>query len=222
MKSTDALWLYGSVARGTHGPTSDLDILWVTDNRSAQTSKVTEHLADLPQLDFLAVRKYSWREVIVMAGYGSLFLHHIALEGQPLMPGEGKARLEMILGDLPAYTKAAHDVRGFRIAVTDVRNSLLDGGDPAFELSTVATIIRHASILACFLLGNLVFDRRASITYAFGAAGMEELIDDALALYEHRLLQARGIPPTTPASAELAWPWLAATDVFIDRLEAIS
>ena len=104
----------------------------------------------------VSISRYSWDEIRGMARYGSLFLHHIRLEGRPLYEAEScRGRLHATVAELGEYTLARRDIRGFKVVLADIAESLESGGSRVFELSVLATVIRHASILGCWLIGAL-------------------------------------------------------------------
>lgn len=175
------VWLYGSVARDTYTENSDLDILMLP--RDATSFDLQSVIRGLPRHEFCSVTSYSWDEVIRMAEYGSLFLVHLRSEGR-LLHAEGSGRgLQGILDELPPYTRARRELRGFAMALNDGLENLREGGDVAFELGVAGRVIRHASILTCYLAGDPTFDRTASITRAFGFSGLTaEDLGRALAL----------------------------------------
>ncbi|MEV4261648.1 nucleotidyltransferase domain-containing protein [Kribbella sp. NPDC049584] len=202
------IWLYGSVARGTADDGSDVDILIVTD----ETGPV-----DVPDGEHVSVRTYGWSAVEQMAAYGSLFLLHLKREGRPLTTPE-PSRLRELLVDLPPYQRTADDIEGFRIGLADARESLLDGGSADFELSVIATVVRHCSILACYLLGTPLFDRTTSIRTAFRATGLARDADGAVDLYRFRLAEARGIAAPIAADVGVGMHWAAIADKFVCRV----
>lgn len=175
------VWLYGSVARDSYNEQSDLDILVLP--RDTSPVELASVIQDLPQREFCSVTSYSWDEVARMAEYGSLFLVHLRSEGR-LLHEDGSGRsLQAILDELPPYTRTRRELRGFGMALDDGLENLQEGGDVRFELGVVGRVIRHASILTCYLAGDPTFDRTTSITKAFGLSGMaaEDLLR-ALAL----------------------------------------
>lgn len=218
--SANEIWVYGSVARGTHSPYSDLDVLVVAD-AAPDPSLVESSVAALPQLRHLSVRRYSWREVEEMAGYGSLFLLHLKLEGQLLHASEPTNGLTDLLTRLPPYRNGVRDIRGFSQALDDARWGLGDSlheDDFLFELGTIATVIRHCSILACYKLGTPRFQLADSIGLSFDAAGMSEFTVAAIELYRFRLATARQIPAPIRPSLGLANLWLSRAQTFVERV----
>lgn len=216
-------FLYGSVARGDEVPgVSDLDVLLVSD------SEVGDHLpqimkltARLPQAQHLSVAHYSWEEVSGMARYGSLFLWHVKTEGRALIQTIGTERFINTLSLLPEYQGASRDLNGFAISLRDVSDSLKDGGDVAFELGVIATVIRHASILACAQLNNPTYDRRSSVFTSFEALGLREFAHEAVDIYQFRLSAARGLRPQISPSINLANKWLSIASTLVQRMERL-
>jgi hypothetical protein len=163
------VWLYGSVARGSHTVRSDLDVLVVSD-AEVGAAFLKSAVSNLPQQQHLAARRYTWDEVAQMADYGSLFLVHLKLEGRRLTPIDGDSALSALLAKLPPYRLEDRDARGFWEALEDVEWGLDDAQDMddiAFELGVLATVIRHCSILACYKLRDPQFQTDRSIATAF-------------------------------------------------------
>lgn len=195
------VWLYGSVARGTHSSQSDLDILAVPRGAGVRTEFIAELVADLPQSQFCSVASYSWEELRRMSKYGSLFLLHLRMEGRLLAGwGEGTG-LEKLLADLPNYSRKARELQGFAVALSDGVESVQDGGELGFEIGIAGRVIRHASILTSYLADRPCFDRDPSIRTAFADVGMEADADRAVAITTE--LRRRDAPPfATPPSRE--------------------
>ena len=185
MKENWSVWTYGSVARGDADRLSDHDVL-VVGPESGELGAVMKE-AGLDG-DAVSISRYSWEEIVGMAAYGSLFLHHVRLEGRPLYENDAcRGRLRGVLGELGAYALAPRDVQGFKTVLGDVAESLQRGGAEAFELSVLGTVIRHASILGCWLLGNPTFGRLAPVKFFSAAAGLAVGMPDFERLYMYRL-----------------------------------
>lgn len=214
------IWVYGSVARGTHSRSSDLDVLVVADTDPAP-SLVEESVAGLPQVQHLSVRRYSWHEVSEMADYGSLFLLHLKLEGHLLHTTYPATGLAELLEKLPPYQNEARDIRGFAQALDDTRWALddtLDEDDVLFELGSIATVIRHCSILACYKLNAPRFQVTDSIKASFAAVEMSEFTEAAIELYQFRLATARQIPAPTRPNLTLANLWLGRAQRYVEKV----
>ena len=180
-----SVWVYGSVARGDADRVSDFDVL-VVGPESGELGTVM--MAAGICRDEASISRYSWDEVVGMAKYGSLFLHHVRLEGRTVYESDTcKGRLRTILSELGEYALAPRDVRGFKTVLGDVAESLRQGGAEAFELSVLGTVIRHASILGCWLLGKPTFGRLAPVESFAAAAGMGGCMADFERLYMYRL-----------------------------------
>lgn len=165
-----SLWLYGSQARGDDDEFSDRDLLLVGPETARHEPDVSDTLRRPTSLS-----RYEWPEIEQMAEYGSLFLVHLRSEGVELSGTEfGRKRLHTLLGTMPEYRHATRDIRGFRTLLDDVRRSLDAGGSWPFELATLGGMIRHASVLACYLTGPAVFGRIAAIRTAGTRLAMEE------------------------------------------------
>lgn len=148
------IWLYGSRARGTADDASDTDLLSVGNANAAPEVRTAY---PYPRL---AVSQYEWAEIEAMWSYGSLFLHHLKIEGIRLEPrGATSSRLARLLGDLPPFARASHDLATFRRAADEARRSLADGGWPDLELQVMATVVRHAAILGCYCVGEPDYGR---------------------------------------------------------------
>ena len=168
MSRGTAIWVYGSSARGDGDDLSDLDVLVVGPMRSSIVTMISRMTSGDR---YPSISSYSWREIRVMAGYGSLFLHHLRLEAYPLHEDDAcRGRLRQTLVEMGRYTRASKDVSAFRAVLHDVEKSLIVGDLVVFELSVLATVIRHASILGCWLLGEPRFGRIQPVEWFSSAA----------------------------------------------------
>jgi Nucleotidyltransferase domain len=204
-------WLFGSNARGDADEVSDVDILvaGMSDPAAFQSLGFPE--------DRLSIVRYEWRELQQMAAYGSLFLHHVALEGRQLQPN-GHSMLANLLVRLPAYKRADQELNSFETVLTDVAGSL--GGDhsPPFELAVIATTMRHACILGCYGIGQPTFGRSAAFKLFLSHVDRDSLIDPAIRLYKFRLYEdGRCEMPFRPTTSDVEW-WLETTRAVISQV----
>ncbi|HED12443.1 MAG TPA: nucleotidyltransferase domain-containing protein [Gammaproteobacteria bacterium] len=181
-----AVWLYGSRARGDEDVLSDVDIFVVSDTEVSK-KEVTQLVPELP--GDISISQYSWSEVIGMADYGSLFLHHLRTEGQVLWEAEiGKGQLFKLLSEIGDYKYARRDICGFMAVLEDVKTSLESGGVFTYELGVLGTVLRHSSILGCWLNGNPSFGRIAPVQRIVSRYGLSpEIAAEFPGLYEYRL-----------------------------------
>lgn len=217
------IWVYGSVARGTHSAFSDLDVLVVSDGEP-DPSLVRTAIADLPQAEHHSVRRYSWGEIAEMADYGSLFLLHLKLEGRLLFSTSEASMVSKMLSSLPDYRYELRDILGFLGALDDVSWALSDAQDDddvLFELGVIATVIRHCSILACYKLHAPRFQMADSIRTSFSAVGMSVLAAQAIELYDYRLATARNIPLSKRPSVHEVNLWLVRARRYVQEVSRL-
>ena len=181
-----AIWLYGSHARGVADYVSDLDVLVISN--SSIRLKDLQRRASL-SLDNVAVSRYTWTEAETMAGYGSLFLHHVRLEGTPLYESpDHVGSLARILNSMGQYAFADRDIRGFQRVLDDVAESLGSNTLEVFEYTVLGTLIRHSSILGCWLLGTPEFGRYEAVTKFVRLRNLRpDIAQDFPELYQYRL-----------------------------------
>ena len=215
-----AVWLYGSHSRGDADAESDID-LFVASDEDIPPEAINVGAFRLRSPG--SVSRYSWSEVEGMAAYGSLFLHHIRLEGCPLYEASSQeGRLGGILSRMSGYRLAERDLRGFRAVLEDVARSLGSGGAEIFELSVLGTVLRHASILGCWLLGRPSFGRTTPVDRFVTYTGLPSSISRGFReFYRFRLFVEgrlqKGMLPRQPASAV----WLSRAREVVDCMEAV-
>ena len=141
--------------------------------------------------DLLQVSHYTWEEVESMSRYGSLFLHHIAIEATALLyEGNAHARMSKLLCSLPPYQLAGRDLKGFKSIIKDVQLGLAAGLPPCFELAVLGGVARHVSVLACYLAGVPTFGRDC-ITRAVGFLDMPGVLSKLQLAHSFRLFEER-------------------------------
>ena len=93
-----------------------------------------------------------------------------------------------MLENLGPYTRAAEDLSAFNVVLEDVERSLVVGDVVDFDLSVLATVIRHASILGCWVLGEPCFGRTWPVDhFAHTAIGDSRAMAGFADLYGYRL-----------------------------------
>ncbi len=180
------LALYGSRARGDCDELSDIDMLSIGDERG----KINVDQTD-PRL---CVSHYSWSEFEAMHRYGSLFLRHLKIQARPFdFNITGLERYTKLMSTLPVYKRVSRDIESFRRALEDVRQAL-EAGDTAleFELASLATTVRHSSILGCYLAGKLEFGRYTSVSTFCNITNLPSSIaSEFVELYQFRMMIER-------------------------------
>lgn len=183
------IWLYGSYARGDFDERSDIDVLVVGPHTPDMLTTLSRRFGHR-----LSVSAYTWEEIAKMKKDGSLFLLHLHREGRFLESSSGEeSLLAGQLEALPSYRHVVRDLRSFVEAVDDVAESISFDFSLAFELSILATVFRHASVLGCYVIGQPTFGRnRPVLTFGCHAGLDKKLMNQILGLYEFRLESARG------------------------------
>ena len=208
------LWLYGSRARGDSDALSDTDLLVVGDQGVDIAPAIDE--LDYPRI---SPSFYSWDEVERMAAYGSLFLRHVAAEGERLRASTtAPRRLPALLANLPAFSRSRQDLSGFRRALAESRASLRDGGWPDFECEVVATVARHAAILGAYCVGEAAFGRERPFHIAGAALGYAPA---EVALLAGPATAWRLHQPGAHTAQSAINAWLGLVGRFLDDLEAV-
>ncbi len=213
-----AVMLYGSHARGDTDTLSDLDVLLVAEDPPSLQRPNSSYT-----LDGVSVSSsYSWSEIAIMRETGSLFLVHLGQEGRLIAStGRGEARLSAHLRNLPRYKNAGTDVASFATSLEDVR-AALDGDNPAvrFEMAALATLVRHASILGCYLLGQAHFGRYSAVSHFVTVAGLPaEIPVHFPSLYQFRLAQDGRHPLPALPDQEFIRQWVGWAWQVVRRLE---
>ena len=186
MKEDIVLWLYGSKARGDSDNFSDTDLLVI-----GNCIKDLKYAKQLIPKDFLNVNLnfHSWKEIQSMAKYGSLFLHHLKIEGKCIYKGElAKDKLLYFFSNLKDYKKSRSDLKSFLRVVKETKQSLINNEMLAFDLSVLATVIRHCSILGCWHLKKPCFNRIKPVKYLTKRLRLSKInIEEYSELYKYKL-----------------------------------
>lgn len=214
--STTEIWLYGSSARGDNRDDSDVDVLVAGDD----VDLVAE--LKLPRADRLSISHYGWDEIEQMASYGSLFLHHIKLEGKPLLESPAH-QMRSLLDGLGEYQRAERELDSFRRVLQDVETSLACDYSAPFELSVVGTAARHAAILGCYVSGEPNFGRDSAFRSLLPRLGYKSAeIDEFVSLYRFRRAEDLLHPlPGQCSSAEVS-SWVLRVRRLIDQVEVLA
>lgn len=206
-------WLYGSVARGDVDGLSDIDVLVAGEFEERD-------LAQLPYPEErLSIVRYDWAELEHMASYGSLFLHHVSLEGRPLGVARSGSRLSTLLDGLPSYVRAQRELASFVTVLEDVERSLGRDHSPTYELSVIATALRHACILGCYAIGRPSFGRSSAFAVFLSHVGLDAVVEDAQHLYGFRLFEDGRSPAPFDASTEDVRFWLRRARMVVAEVE---
>jgi hypothetical protein len=178
--------LYGSAARGDDDILSDVDLLIVGNSVERQ-----------PSFPGATVVRYTWPEFTEMSDYGSLFLRHLGMEGRIVDANdEGRCLYWRCVKNLPDYRRALFDLRSFELAITDSELALIEGDTSVeFELASLATVMRHCSILASYLMGSENYSRTGAVDLCCDRLGLgEDPKREFRMLYTYRIAIVRGLP----------------------------
>jgi hypothetical protein len=178
--------LYGSAARGDDDIFSDLDLLIVDD-----------YVGRPPSWPWATVVRYTWAEFIEMSGYGSLFLRHLRMEGCIVSADdEGRCLYRRFLKSLPRYSRALFDLSSFELAINDSELALIQGDTSVeFEMASLATVMRHCSILGSYLMGSEDFSRSGALDLCCDRLGLgADPKHEFRRIYNYRIAIARSMP----------------------------
>jgi hypothetical protein len=132
------IYAFGSVCRGDISPSSDIDLLAITDGHD-------------PRFDPDCYSIYSYRRISELWQEGNPFAWHLALESKLLFASDENDYLKS-LGNPAPYRNCVSDCEKFYALFCDARTSLADSpASRVFDLSTIFLSVRN--IASCFSLG---------------------------------------------------------------------
>ena len=157
-----AVCLAGSVARGNHQSDSDLDLIVITEQRLRRSDllgRLPEGLRD-GRVSLLSFSREQWLEE---ARDGSLFVHHVRLEGQPLFDPEGVLRQGLALSAARA-PNVARELRRQLNRLRLYREPERLNGQHLFALSHLYAIGKAVAIARCVGLGENTFVKEHALS----------------------------------------------------------
>lgn len=219
MTDNVAVLLYGSHARGDVDSLSDCDVLLISD--APQRASDWRHLFGEKVKD-IAVTTYSWSEISGMAKYGSLFLQHIKTEGKPVYIGDSVSdKLCGILESIGEYKHARRDIAGFKSVIADVERSC-KYSSITYECAVIATVIRHAAILGCWMLGEPDFGRITPVVKMTEKLGFNpRMADEFAGFYKYRLYADSRLSEIDEPVTSMLLFWVNNAKEIINSLEGL-
>lgn len=212
--------LYGSRARSDHDAFSDTDILHVIEDSEIINECHIDFQAD-PGAANRSI--YSWKELRSLQTSGSLFLLHLRNEGKIIdWVGNGLSQYLQILDGLKPYSNVNRDLIGFDTALSDCLIQVgINGTCLEYELSVVATVVRHSSILGCYLANSPEFGRYSAVAkFCSLVSHQGRISDDFASLYQFRLAQdGRHSFPKVPPVNEIN-DWLYEAIGYLDKVRS--
>lgn len=204
LEATDAIYLYGSMARGDVSVDSDCDLLIAIrdcdDKSFERLTKATEGWHTELNCEFAL---YQISALKAMQKKGSLFLWHIKTEGIELFSnGE---ELKGILAQLPAYNGGAEAISEYAEIMKDID---IDNTDEIevinYNLSVMSTLIRNICIICSYELGTPRFGRISPVEVCADHFGEQFPIDmqQYKMLYRYRVAVNRN--KSMPHQADIA------------------
>ncbi|NCB47671.1 nucleotidyltransferase domain-containing protein [bacterium] len=164
-----AIMLYGSVARNDADEFSDFDLLVATD---AQNPEVVQELKrsivgklKAQGIKGVSLAFYALKDLQRMARQGSMFICHLAVEGEVIYERGGalfflkrKIAYKNISRDLTIYAKMCRSIKK-NIQAAEKKLEVF------FELSTLSAVARNACIAFTAHLGVPIFSRCGAFEY---------------------------------------------------------
>lgn len=155
----DVAVLFGSAARNTEDSFSDIDLLVICKNRKYHSICTVKQWIRDALANNINVCIYTWHDIFAMAKKGSLFLWHVKLEGKIIFSKSN--HIEKVLNTLHPYDNYQNDFDLYKALLSDVKSSWKQWGALCeFDFAMLFTIMRNASMLLCYRLGEPKFGRR--------------------------------------------------------------
>ena len=150
-----AISLLGSVARGNADEASDVDILVISE-AGVRQSRLLRRLPPPLRQESLSLLSYSTDRWMEDVARGSLFLHHLRLEGRILYDSKGllESGLEAIAARPPDVVGEIH-MQLRRLRLYDDLDRL--NGQHLFALAHLYAIGKATAIARCVGLGEPIF-----------------------------------------------------------------
>lgn len=206
----EAICLFGSVARGDQDEKSDIDLLFIVDDKSGedllQFKRQLIARLGVPD-DWISL--YNQSMIDKMASNGSYFLWHIKLEAKIVYSKTGF--LERVLRDLRQHVNAADHLHEYLQICDDIRRSInRDEWTTSYELNVLASLIRNTCITWCYSVGVKMFSRVGPVKNRLDVLGVEApfSIEEYNKLYKYRLAYSRsqtGSLPTPSKQEVIKW-----------------
>lgn len=155
------VWLFGSHARGSHDPESDVDILIVTRTGTAARKHIQEVLpADIrsKNIDYSI---YSKERILNLIDEGALFAWHLRDEGISIY--DSSSWLRQKLGEIAPYSKHLSDIALLQEVLFDILNDNGNLKDKSvhYDAGVIGTIVRNVAIIATNKLGKTDYSNQA-------------------------------------------------------------
>ena len=154
--------LIGSVARGDDVAGSDIDLLVVAEKKVRRSELISRLPEDLRRRE-LSLICYARSDWIAEAQAGSLFVHHVRLEGQPLFDRDGslKAGFQAAAARRPnVEAELRRQVSRLRLYSDPARLN----GQHLFALSHLYAIGKAVAIARCVELNEPTFVKEEALT----------------------------------------------------------
>jgi hypothetical protein len=156
-----AVSLLGSVARGDASLDSDVDLLVITANETRR-SWLLRRLPPTMRIERLSLQCLSTKRWEAEAERGSLFLHHVRLEGQTLYDPQGvlEAGLALVSGRPP---DTAGEIRRQHRRLNLYRDLSRLNGQHLFALAHLYAIGKATAIARCIEFGEPIFVKEQAL-----------------------------------------------------------